>query len=180
MAKAATSPETTVGTNKYGSPQVRTIRKDGWTVRARAAFLDHLAATCNISLSARAVGKDPSSVRALRRRDAEFAAAWDDALETGYATVEAMLLSRAVGTQAATDAVDPAILPDPPKPEDMDSELALRLLSLKNKNGQPLNRRKPFKRVSNDEVDAELLKRLKALHRRMVKEGRNAAGLGQD
>lgn len=173
-------PEMTASTNRHGSPQMRKVRKDGWTARARAGFLDHLAATCNIDYSARAMGKDPSSVRALRRRDAAFAEAWDDAMETGYASAEAMLLARSIGTQKLDDNVDTAGLPVPPDPSEMDTETALRLISLRNKNGQPRNRRKPFKQVSSDEVDALLMKRLRALHRRMIKEGRGSAGLGSN
>lgn len=178
--KETEKPETIITSNRHGTPQVRCIRSDGWTAKARAAFLDHLAATCNIAMSARAVGKNPASVRKLRMRDAEFAAAWDAAMETGYASVEAMLLARATGMQDAVDAADPGEYAPPPETEKMSSELGLRLLALHNKNGQPQNRRKPFKRATQDELEAALLKRLKALHKRMVKEGRSNAGLGFD
>ncbi|OYY70025.1 MAG: hypothetical protein B7Y47_11065 [Sphingomonas sp. 28-63-12] len=54
-----------------------------WTAKKKAAFLDHLAATCNVKESAAVIGVDPGSVYALRRHDLAFSAAWLDALEAG-------------------------------------------------------------------------------------------------
>ena len=81
--------------NREGRLHLRKERSDGWTAEHRATFLDTLAATCNVDMSAKAAGRNAQSVQALRRRDSEFATAWDHALETGYATLEAMLLARA-------------------------------------------------------------------------------------
>ena len=81
--------------NRNGALHLRTIRSDGWTETDRATFLDHLAGTCNVDDAAKTAGHNAQSARALRRRDTEFRDLWDAALETGYAMLEASLLSRA-------------------------------------------------------------------------------------
>lgn len=78
-------------------PMVQQPHKDWWTAEKRARFLDHLAQTCNIAASLRAVGvKRSTSLYQLRRRDAQFRAGWDEALALGYARLEAALLDRAL------------------------------------------------------------------------------------
>lgn len=75
----------------------RAPRPDQWTVARRIAFLDHLAVTCNVVQSAKAVGSSPSGAHALRLRDADFAAQWRLALDAGYQQLEAKLLALALG-----------------------------------------------------------------------------------
>jgi hypothetical protein len=87
--------------NRNGDLHMRQVRSDGWTEEQRALFLDTLAATCNVDASAAAAGHEPRSAKGLRRRDAGFAAAWDDALDTGYAVLEAMVLENAQRVVAA-------------------------------------------------------------------------------
>jgi len=80
-----------------GRLQVRKAARGGWTPAKRAAFLEHLAATCNIAASARAVGMAPRGAHALKARDAVFAADWARAIEAAYETLEARLLAYALG-----------------------------------------------------------------------------------
>jgi len=80
-----------------GRLQVRKAARGGWTPAKRAAFLEHLAATCNIAASARAVGMAPRGAHALKKRDAVFAADWAGAIEAAYETLEARLLAYALG-----------------------------------------------------------------------------------
>lgn len=51
------------------------------TPKKRTAFLEALAACGNVSQAARTVGAARETFHRLRTHDAEFAAAWDDALE---------------------------------------------------------------------------------------------------
>ncbi|MEG8021326.1 hypothetical protein [Sphingomonas aerolata] len=85
------------GGGKAGRLQVRKAAKGGWTPAKRAAFLEHLAATCNIAASARAVGMAPRGAHALKKRDAAFAADWAGAIEAAYETLEVRLLAYALG-----------------------------------------------------------------------------------
>src|SRR5439155_1691908 len=58
----------------------------------RQTFLEWFAATCNAKQAARRAGVAYSTVYRHRMEDARFAAAWDLALEQGYARLEAKLL----------------------------------------------------------------------------------------
>lgn len=59
---------------------IRPTRHDGWTLARRQCFLAALGEGANISLAAPASGMSRQSAYVLRRRDAAFARAWDNAL----------------------------------------------------------------------------------------------------
>jgi hypothetical protein len=63
---------------------------------ARAAFLTHLAATANVSESAKVAGFTRNIVYAQRSRSAAFRRLWQRALAEGYAELEAQLLAEAL------------------------------------------------------------------------------------
>ena len=67
-------------------------RADGWTKRTERLFLETLAETCNVSEAARVAGACRASAYRRRRADAGFANAWDEALDVGYAEIEALLM----------------------------------------------------------------------------------------
>lgn len=48
------------------------VRSDGWTPRKRKIFLEHLAATSNVTASAAEAGMSASGVYQLRLRDILF------------------------------------------------------------------------------------------------------------
>ncbi|HEX8366526.1 MAG TPA: hypothetical protein VF603_14690 [Allosphingosinicella sp.] len=160
------------GKNKR--PQVRARRNAGWTKKARRIFLDHLAATCNVTASAAAAGLHWSGAYALRRRDPEFAEQWRAALETGYARLEAMLMQRAA-RDGDDDDWDDGGDPDlpPPDPAGMDTELALQLLRMHRAPLSGSQRRLASKprSASKKELVAALLKQLRVLRRRLEGEG---------
>ena len=64
--------------------------------KIRRQFLDHLAATANVSASARTAGVAGSAVYAERRRSAAFRGDWALALAEGYARLETDLLAEAL------------------------------------------------------------------------------------
>jgi len=64
--------------------------------RVRRVFLDHLAATANVTKSAEKAGVSASTVYKRRRKDGEFRVQWLDALAEGYANLEASLLAEAL------------------------------------------------------------------------------------
>lgn len=76
--------------------QMRAVRKDGWTPARRKKFLETLSATCNVSEAARAAGRNLSSAYYMRRRDPAFARDWSQALNVGYAELEALLLRQSL------------------------------------------------------------------------------------
>ena len=91
----------------------------------RQIFLDHLAACCNVTAAAAAAGVGLSTVYDARRRDPVFAEQWAEAIEVGYATLEALLIERA----ARGGSYQPGDTPVP-GPETVDTMLALDLLRL--------------------------------------------------
>lgn len=88
--------ETAIEANRGRPVQVKKAKKNGFTKPRRKAFLTTLAATCNVSRAIAASGKAGTSVYRARRRDPEFAAQWQAALEVGYARLEAALVRRAL------------------------------------------------------------------------------------
>lgn len=74
----------------------RSIRTD----RARKAFLDHLAATCNVSEAARVAGFSRRSAYEWRDADADFASAWEDAENQAADMLEQVAYERATSGQS--------------------------------------------------------------------------------
>lgn len=95
--------ETVIGGNPNRRLQVKAARgsreakpkRREFTKARRAEFLAHFAATCNAKGSARAVGVSHSTVYAHRRSDERFRLAWEEALDQGYARLEAQLVREA-------------------------------------------------------------------------------------
>lgn len=77
-------------------PQIVHSTGKRWTDEAEAVFLDHLAASCNITQSAKAAGFSATLMFQKRRADPAFAARCQAALEQGYVRIEAALVRRAV------------------------------------------------------------------------------------
>jgi hypothetical protein len=97
-----------------------------FTAERRQIFLDHLAACCNVKRAAEAAGVGISTVYDARRRDPVFAQQWDEAMEVGYATLEALLIERAATGGHYVPGDTPV-----PGPETIDTWLALDLLRLR-------------------------------------------------
>ncbi len=155
-----------------GRAQLRPVRHDGWIVRKRAVFLDHVAATGNVSASARFVGFGEGGAYKLRRREPDFAQQWRVALSAGFDRLQAMLIERAMGPLTVQ-------IGDTPMPDvsTMDTELAMRLVEHHRRTiaGAPKRRGGPApSRATEEETNAALLKRLKILHKRNQKEAADA------
>ena len=136
-----------------------------WTRRMKAEFLDALAARCSVLHAAAAIGVDPVSVYALRRRDPAFLAEWELALEQGYQMIETLLVGHVLAGGAADGVID-----DGDVSLKIDVDLAFRLLNAHRaaKTGEERVKRKgpPLGRASNAETDAAILKKLTALEKR--------------
>ena len=87
--------------------QIRRVRKDGWTATDAKAFMEALALTCNASEAARMAGKSRAGAYKRRGRDPQFAAAWERAIDIGYAEIEAMMMREALfGTEVEEIVLD--------------------------------------------------------------------------
>ncbi|MDR6852163.1 hypothetical protein J2Y54_001683 [Sphingomonas sp. BE123] len=145
-----------------------------WTKAKREAFLDHLAATCNVARSAEVAGVLKSAVYRLRRRDPGFADAWAEALVLGYQMLETMVVGHVLAgkTRGQID-----IGPDEDR-VDIDLETAIGLLTKqRNATGKPSRGGRQRQFAEADDTDAMLLKRLKAIELRRAREAEWAARL---
>lgn len=152
---------------KAGRLQVRKAARGGWTPAKRAAFLEHLAATCNIAASARAVGMAPRGAHALKARDAVFAADWAGAIEAAYETLEVRLLAYALGeAEREADGVVDGDAEAELRGAHFDPRVAVQALGFRKRAGGAAGRTGAgtlCKRVSLAELEAVLVARLDAL-----------------
>ncbi len=148
--------------------QVSRARVKQWTAATERRFLSMLAASCNVKMACAATGLSPASAYNHRNRWPEFARSWDAALEDGYVTVESALLELAAISfgQAGPDYT----LPVPP----MTAEQGLQLLSLHRArvSGRGALPGAVMRRPTEAETNAAIVKQLKSLHRKMLKQER--------
>jgi hypothetical protein len=85
-----------IGAHRQRPAQLRKERSDAWTKARKAKFLTELALSCNVKRAAKHVGMWPASAYKRRAIDAEFADAWQAALQEGYVRLEEALLRRAL------------------------------------------------------------------------------------
>lgn len=134
-----------------------------WTARMKAAFLDELAATCNVLASAQAIGVTATSVYTLRRRDDAFAEAWQEALAQGYVMLETQLVGHALAGGGPVLANG-----DPARPA-IDVDLALKLMGDHRERAagkRAIGGPKP-RTATRADTNAAILKKLKALESRL-------------
>lgn len=67
-----------------------------FTPEAQAMFLDHLAASCNVSWAAAQAGVSTVTAYNHRRANPGFARCWEEALRHGYVRLETELLGTAI------------------------------------------------------------------------------------
>ena len=108
-----------------GAGDRQSRRKVRWSAMLKGAFLDHLAATCDIAQSAARIGVPPLAIYHLRRRDAAFAEAWATALLAGYEMLETQLVGLALSGRGRVDGAATAAGAGP-----VDIDLAIRLLTM--------------------------------------------------
>jgi len=154
--------------------QKRRAPRQAFTEAKRQVFLDTLASCANVLRAAAAAGAGVSTVYDARRRDPVFAEQWADAMEAGYATLEALLLERA----AVGGHWQPGETPVP-GPETIDTWLALDLLRLSKMAKAP---RKsggaPARRASEKQVAESICAKLDVLARRRKKGKRPSTSRG--
>jgi hypothetical protein len=153
--------------------QVRKAQRGFFTEDKRRIFLDHLAACCNVTAAAAAAGVGVTTVYEARRREPAFAQAWDEAIEIGYATLEALLIARAARGPDGGDGGHYVPGPTPvPGPETIDTWLAMDLLRLHRKGSGRNVGGVPARRASEKETIAAILGQLDVLRRRREREKR--------
>jgi hypothetical protein len=152
-------PDTRILLGKDGPQLVDNSSGKRWTDEAEEAFFDHLAATCNVTASAKVCGFTCAGIYKRRRTDPAFARKWQAALEQGHARI-AMLLA-----QRAAEALE-GFAPDPESPiPQMTVKDALAVLGHHRRTVEnlPRSRRQWARPKSLDEMSAAILARLEAI-----------------
>jgi hypothetical protein len=175
--QAEPGEELRVAPNKHRLTQVaRTGGRKLFDGRRRALFLEWFAATCNVRLSAERAGVAYQTVFKHRMKDEGFAEAWDRALQQGYAYLEARVLQEALAvegrpsTSLGTNGLSEE--EETLAEEAFDRELAIALLReharrLPGAGDKRKNQRTTARAATNQEVQAALVKRLKAFAMRV-------------
>ncbi|WP_298667997.1 hypothetical protein [uncultured Sphingomonas sp.] len=137
-----------------------------WPEAGREAFLDCLAATCNVAAAAVAGGVHEQTVHKWRRKDAAFAQAWGEALALGYAMLETRLVGHALAGEA-----DGGVIAGGEAMPAVSVELALKLLTRhRDAPGKPRRENgHPRRYADKDDTDRVILARLAQIEARRAK-----------
>jgi len=181
MAKAKTARLRAAGrvVRPAKNGNTRVIRSRArWSDAAEAVFLEELAATCNVTAAAEAAGFSTTAVYQRRMRWPGFAAAWAEAVEQGYARIEAMLVERATDSLRSTSILRQAQdeREDRPAPTFAEALNLLRLHRASVRGGAPQDYRAREKAPDMDEVRASILRKIEAIER--ADAGKAARGEG--
>jgi hypothetical protein len=142
--------------------QIARARAGQITARTEKRFLATLAATCNVKAAYQAAGISKGAIYTHRQRWPAFATRWDDALDTGYAKIQAALVDAACNL--FSDLAPEGIEVDGPIPA-MRFEDAMHLLHMHRKYLHGTGRGDGLiERRRKDQASvAALVKRMKAL-----------------
>lgn len=147
--------------------QIRRARLGDWTPRLEARFLAALAACCNVSAAARAVGLSVSAAYQHYHRWPDFERRWEEALKEGYVRLEMALL------ESAGRAFEPVDYPPDVPIEPMTVHQAMTLLAQHqarvHKIGQRPGRTRRYAR-NPDEVFESLARKLDRLAHKLTAE----------
>ncbi|HEU4956150.1 MAG TPA: hypothetical protein VFT40_00835, partial [Sphingomicrobium sp.] len=107
IPSAGNGPPPRPGEELVGRPDGKLVKASEarWGKAAEEAFLVELTVSGSVRLAAKAAGFSTQALYKQRIKDRRFAAAWDAAIETGKARVQAYLV------EAATRTFDPDELP---------------------------------------------------------------------
>ncbi len=140
-------------------PQIIDSTGKRWNEAAEELFFDHLAATCNVTASAKACGFSARAIYNRRINDPAFARKWQAALEQGHARIQMLLVQR------ATEMLE-GFAPDPDTPiPEMTVKDALAVLGHHRNTveGGPRSRRQWARPKSLDEMGDSILAKLEAI-----------------
>ncbi|HEY6815311.1 MAG TPA: hypothetical protein VI168_07215 [Croceibacterium sp.] len=90
------APGLVLRTSGNSGPQLARGSNTRFTPEAQAVFLDHLAASCNVSWSAVQAGISTPTAYNHRRANPAFAREWEEALRHGYVRLETELVGTAI------------------------------------------------------------------------------------
>lgn len=158
---------------KNGATKViRTRQGKRWNNRDEAIFLEELAASCNVRGAAAKVGFSTTAVYNRRLKNPGFAAEWHEAVQQGYARLEAMLLEEATDSLRSEPISGAA-----PSPQVSFSERLnlLRLHRAEVRGGAPQDYRAREKAPEWDEISESILRKMDAFDRAEARKAKTSA-----
>ena len=158
-----------------GKLQVRRAQPGKLTREAEQAFLAAVSATCNIALSAAAVGAAEAAFNRRKRKDPGFARELQMALEEGYLQLEMALLE---SFSADGHEHDDWRRNDPPAMPPMSVDQALQLLYLHQKEAR-LTAEPPHIRKRRGESEEAHSFRLSAMYEARLQRARERADVAE-
>lgn len=169
------SEEERIVPNKNRPLQVAPTRRKLFTAEMKKTFLEWLAATCNVSLSARRTGIHYRTACRHRTEDPLFAEGWERALKQGCARLEAKVIETRrqalpIGIEGDWDA---------PEMDEIDPHIALQLL--REHKAWLAGKRKPGPKprvATNAEVREALIRGLRAFGVRVAAEEARGGAAG--
>ncbi|MGD9811367.1 MAG: hypothetical protein AB7U35_08545 [Sphingobium sp.] len=176
QSDASGQPALRPGGNREGSDslsraQPREAGKNLWSERRKQDFLDVLKATCNVQEACRVVGMGAAGAYGLKKRDPAFAAAWQEAVEHGYAELELALLRQTIFGSETTETVDDSGSDGRRRVKTVRSyphAVALRLLLSHKAEAEAYRLQQGLDRPDVDALRAEIEQRIAALRSRAV------------
>lgn len=147
--------------SKNGNTKVVCATEGQWDEDKEARFLAHLAATANVTASARAANISTVAVYLRRQQWPAFAAAWDEAKAYAVDRLDFYLI------EAATNLFDPPEVPHPePVPVSFDQAFKLvQHAQTTNKRGETKRHGWNRKPVDMDALGEELLRKLAVIRK---------------
>lgn len=166
--RGAGAPPTGRGVRQDKNGKAQVIRATGrWSQEAEARFLGELAATANVRAAAAAAGFSTTAIYRRRGQWPGFRAAWDAALDQGYARIEALLIAGACDALSGAGAVAGADGP-PLAVAPMSVDQAMNLLRLHRasaRGGAPQRYDARAKPADVAAVRASILRKVAAIER---------------
>lgn len=168
-------------TGGHAPPRRRyTGRADGWTKDKRNIFLAMLSTCLNVRRAVEAVGLSYSAAYQFKRRNAEFAREWAEALDQGYENIELELMRQAIEGCERTETVQETI--DGPVTQvkivrTQPHGMALRLLQAHRVEVQ-VHRMGQDEREADEDVAARVRAHMDIVRERLRREAAERNGMG--
>ena len=158
--------------HQEGAPQKRRANPTTLTIKKREKFMNALAATCNVRMSAAYSGVDHTVLYAHRLRDPVFAEQWRDALTIGCDRLEAMVLEHG-GAGEPLSSIDPEQAEADGVTPPFDFDRAMRVLGYYRSNAGNAVKTRSASRAprlaTREETTKVLMKALAAAQKRLAR-----------
>ncbi|MDQ8757833.1 hypothetical protein RCO27_16525 [Sphingosinicella sp. LHD-64] len=157
----------------FGRPQLQKPKPRAFTKAKEDKFLAALAATCNVTQSARRAGVSKAAVYERRQKSAAFRARWAATVGEAYANLELAMLERMMnGTVKTVRRADGSV----DETRDYPNAIALQLLRLHRETAIEAEQEHDPEEI--EEVRVRLAERIERLRKRIATDAGRQAGKG--